>query len=134
MVTADPAYRALADALGTRATLLAPLGPLTTYGVGGPAAVLVEVEGPDDLDDLRTALRDSPLATFAIGRGSNVLVADAGLDGVAVHLGAGFAGLALPDRVTAAAGGTAVLTAGASLALPVLARRAADAGLSLIHI
>ena len=78
MVTADPAYRALADALGTRATLLAPLGPLTTYGVGGPAAVMVEVEGPDDLDDLRTALRDSPLATFVIGRGSNVLVADAG--------------------------------------------------------
>ena len=36
MVTPGPAHRALADALGTRATVMAPLGPLTTYGVGGP--------------------------------------------------------------------------------------------------
>jgi UDP-N-acetylmuramate dehydrogenase len=130
MVTAGPAHRALADALGARATVLAPLGPLTTYGVGGPAAVLVEVEGPRDLDDLRMALRASELATLVIGRGSNLLVADAGFDGVAVHLGAGFGGLTLPDRDAAAAGEKALLTAGASLALPVLARRAADAGWS----
>ena len=130
MVTAGPAHRAVADALGARARLLAPLGPLTTYGVGGPAAVLVELEGPGDLEDLRAALRGSDLATLVIGRGSNLLVADAGFDGVAVHLGAGFAGLAMPDRAAAAAGEPAVLTAGASLALPVLARRVADAGWS----
>jgi UDP-N-acetylmuramate dehydrogenase len=130
MVTAGPAHRALAEALGPRATLLAPLGPLTTYGVGGPAAVLVEVDGPGDLDDLRAALRDSELATLVVGRGSNLLVADAGFDGAAVHLGAGFAGLALPDRATATPGDAATLTAGASLALPVLARRVADAGWS----
>jgi UDP-N-acetylmuramate dehydrogenase len=130
MVTPGPAHRALADALGARAAVLAPLGPLTTYGVGGPAAVLVEVEGPGDLDDLRAALRDSDLPTLVIGRGSNLLVADAGFDGVAVHLGAGFGGLTLPDRDAVAAGETARLTAGASLALPILARRAADAGWS----
>src|SRR6516165_1244265 len=130
MVTPGPAHRALADALGTRATVMAPLGPLTTYGVGGPAAVLVEVEGPGDLDDLRTALRDSDLSTLVVGRGSNLLVADAGFDGVAVHLGAGFASLTLPDRDAVGMGERALLTAGASLALPVLARRAADAGWS----
>jgi UDP-N-acetylmuramate dehydrogenase len=130
MVTPGPAHRALADALGARATLLASLGPLTTYGVGGPAAVLVEVEGPDDLDVLRAAVRDTGLATLIVGRGSNLLVADAGFDGVAVHLGAGFAGLGMPDREAVASGETAVLAAGASLALPVLARRAADAGWS----
>ena len=130
MVTPGPAHRALADALGTRATVMAPLGPLTTYGVGGPAAVLVEVHGPGDLDDLRTALRDSDLSTLVVGRGSNLLVADAGFDGVAVHLGAGFASLTLPDRDAVGMGERALLTAGASLALPVLARRAADAGWS----
>ena len=130
MVTPGPAHRALADALGTRATVMAPLGPLTTYGVGGPAAVLVEVDGPGDLDDLRTALRDSDLSTLVVGRGSNLLVADAGFDGVAVHLGAGFASLTLPDRDAVGMGERALLTAGASLALPVLARRAADAGWS----
>jgi UDP-N-acetylmuramate dehydrogenase len=130
MVTPSPAHRALADALGARATLLAPLGPLTTYGVGGPAAVLVEVEGPGDLDALRTALRDTGLPTLIVGRGSNLLVADSGFEGVAVHLGAGFAGLTMPQREAAAPRETTVLAAGASLALPVLARRAAEAGWS----
>ncbi len=51
-------WRALADALGDRATLGEPLGPLTTYGVGGPAALFVEVEGPDDLDVVRLAWRE----------------------------------------------------------------------------
>ena len=43
-------------ALGPRAEPRRPLGPLTTYGVGGPAALFVEVEGPDDLDAVRGAL------------------------------------------------------------------------------
>ena len=76
-----------------RATRRAPLGPLTTYGVGGPAAVLVEIEGPDDLLAVRAVLAerasgDTPVCV--VGRGSNLLVADAGFDGVAVHLGRGF--------------------------------------------
>ena len=50
MVTPSDTLRALADALGHRATLMRPLGPLTTYGVGGPAALFVEVEEPDDLE------------------------------------------------------------------------------------
>jgi UDP-N-acetylmuramate dehydrogenase len=142
MVTPRPPIRALAAALGERASLLRPLGPLTTYGVGGPAALFVEVEGPSDLDALRRALRDvgdpSGTPTFVIGRGSNLLVADAGFDGVAVHLGTGFAGLELPagsgtDGGTHAGteGGTDQrVRAGAALALPVLARRVADAGWS----
>ena len=75
-------------------------------------------------------MRDSDLSTLVVGRGSNLLVADAGFDGVAVHLGAGFASLTLPDRDAVGMGERALLTAGASLALPVLARRAADAGWS----
>ncbi len=135
MVTLGVAHRALAEALGPRATLLAPLGALTTYGVGGPAAVFVEVEEPADLDVLRSALRDSELPLFVIGRGSNLLVADAGFDGVVIRLGAAFATLELPaagDGSDGPAGreGGALVRAGAALALPVLARRVADAGWS----
>ncbi len=135
MVTLGAAHRALAEALGPRATLLAPLGPLTTYGVGGPAAVLVEVEGPADLEALRGALRDSELPLFVIGRGSNLLVADAGFDGVVIRLGAGFAALELPaaEWRPGGSGGRedgALVRAGAALALPVLARHVADAGWS----
>ncbi len=118
----------LAPALGPRATVMKPLGPLTTYGVGGPAALFVEVESPADLEAVRQALRSAtpPPPVFVIGRGSNLLVADAGFDGVVLHLGAGFSGLELPEPDAA----RPVVRAGAALALPVLARRVADAGWS----
>jgi UDP-N-acetylmuramate dehydrogenase len=119
----------LAEALGARATLMKPLGPMTTYGVGGPAALFVELEGPADLDAVRPVLAEGAGSRpfFVIGRGSNLLVADAGFDGVVVHLGAGFASLDLPGP-GASPGEPVVVRAGAALALPVLARRVADAG------
>jgi UDP-N-acetylmuramate dehydrogenase len=113
-----------------------PLGPLTTYGVGGPAALYLEVEGPEDLDAVRRALGDvAPgSAVFVLGRGSNLLVADEGFEGIVVHLGAGFAGLDLPqwqpERDGSPEDGAAVVRAGAAVALPVLARRVADGGWS----
>jgi UDP-N-acetylmuramate dehydrogenase len=127
-VAPNEQLRALAAALGDRATLMKPLGPLTTYGVGGPAALFVEIAGPPDLDAVRAALveRAQGVPLFVLGRGSNLLVADGGFDGIAVHLGSGFAELGLPS-VDA---GAPVVRAGAALALPVLARRVADAGWS----
>jgi UDP-N-acetylmuramate dehydrogenase len=119
---------AVAAAMGERARRDVPLGPLTTYGVGGPAALVVEVEDEGDLEALRTVLAETGTPTLVLGRGSNVLVADAGFDGVVVHLGSGFADIGWPER-----GGEAleqVVRAGAAVALPVLARRAADAGWS----
>ena len=130
-VSAD--LRALAAALGERAVLERPLGPLTTYAVGGPAALYVEVEGPADLEAVRAALRERSAGEwapiFVIGRGSNVLVSDAGFAGIVLHLGSGFARLELPDA-TGGDGAPRVVRAGAALALPVLARRVADAGWS----
>jgi UDP-N-acetylmuramate dehydrogenase len=140
-VTPSTQLGPLAAALGARATLNQPLGPLTTYGVGGAAALFVEVDGPDDITALRQAwqehaatLEPAP-AVFVLGRGSNLLVADAGFEGVVLHLGAGFGAIALPqavaERSAAAPGDTpAVVRAGAAVALPVLARRVADGGWS----
>ncbi|HEX4433779.1 MAG TPA: UDP-N-acetylmuramate dehydrogenase [Acidimicrobiales bacterium] len=132
MTVANDALRALAAALGARATLGRPLGPLTTYGVGGPAALFVDVEGPDDLDAVRHALSQHAAggtpapAVFVLGRGSNLLVADEGFEGMVLHLGAGFGAIDLPVP-----GATpAVVRTGGAVALPVLARRVADAGWS----
>ncbi|MEM9517646.1 MAG: UDP-N-acetylenolpyruvoylglucosamine reductase, partial [Actinomycetota bacterium] len=44
-----------AEVLGDRARIDVPLGPLTTYRVGGSAAVFVEASGLDDL----TAVADA---------------------------------------------------------------------------
>ncbi len=130
MVTPPSELLALARVLGGRAAPAKPLGPLTTYGVGGPAALYVEVETEADLAAVRAALHEvtsggTAIPLFVIGRGSNLLVSDAGFAGVVLHLGAGFAGLELP-----AADGAPEVRAGAALALPVLARRVADAGWS----
>jgi UDP-N-acetylmuramate dehydrogenase len=143
-VTAATVLEALGDALGPRARRHEPLGPMTTYGVGGPAALFAEVEGPEELEAVRAACRrvgaagagpGDPIAVFVIGRGSNLLVADAGFEGLVVRLGSGFAGLALPDPApdgpeTSEAEARSAVRAGAALSLPVLARRAADAGWS----
>jgi len=132
----DPELHRLADVLGERATLDKPLGPLTTYGVGGRAALWVDVEGPEDLAVVRRACREhgaTPPAVFVLGRGSNLLVADEGFEGMVLHLGAGFADIVLPapaDAPAEAGGPAGVVRAGAAVALPVLARRLADAGWS----
>jgi UDP-N-acetylmuramate dehydrogenase len=88
---------------------------------------LVDVDGPGDLDAVRAVLIGSDLPLCVVGRGSNLLVADAGFCGVAVRLGPGFSSVGLPDRGPAATA-PFVVRAGAATPLPVLARQAADAG------
>ena len=95
------ALDALAAHLGPRADdRNSRSAPLTTYGVGGPAALFVEVRRPDDLAcrACRAASRMPRPRSFVIGRGSNLLVSDAGFDGVAVQLGAGSRSASCPTR------------------------------------
>lgn len=67
----------------------APLGPLTTFRVGGPADVLVEAESEGDLRAVGEVVGER-LPVAVIGKGSNLLVSDDGFRGVAVKLGRGF--------------------------------------------
>lgn len=98
-----------------------PLGPLTTYRVGGPARLLLQAEDEADLRQARDVLADTGMPVLVVGKGSNLLVADRGFPGLAVVLGEGFATLDID--------GTRV-RAGGALSLPVLARRTAAAGLT----
>ena len=65
---------------------------------------------------------ETNLDVLVVGRGSNMLVADGGFDGIAVLLGDGFADV-VPNV------GTKTITAGGATAFPLLARAAAAAGL-----
>jgi len=117
----DDALERAASVLGERARRRVPIGPLTSYRVGGPAALFVEVADEADLELVGRAVRESGVEVLVVGRGSNLLVADGGFPGLAVVLGAGFAGIDVD--------GTDVV-AGASVSLPVLARRTAVLGLT----
>ncbi|HVE47059.1 MAG TPA: UDP-N-acetylmuramate dehydrogenase [Acidimicrobiales bacterium] len=111
------------DVLGERGRAGFPLGPLTTYKVGGPAAVGIEAHSEADLELAARAVEVSGLPVLVVGKGSNLLVADGGFPGLAVVVGEGFATIEIDA-------GAARARAGAGTALPVLARRTAAAGLT----
>lgn len=63
-----------------------PLEGRTTYWIGGRARFLVCPQDLDDLQRLNTILEPRRCPTFVLGGGANVLVSDAGFDGVVIHL------------------------------------------------
>jgi UDP-N-acetylmuramate dehydrogenase len=109
--------------LGERARRDEPLGPRTTYRVGGPAAVLVEVDDAAALLEVAGAVAGVEVDVLVIGRGSNLLVADAGFDGLVVSLGDGFGDIDVDVEA-------ATVRAGAGANLPRVARTTARAGLT----
>lgn len=95
------------------------LGPLTTYKAGGPAAFFAEVDQVDDLEALVRSGLTSGRPVLVLGRGSNLVVADSGFEGLVVKLGGGFSSATVDGER---------LEAGAAVPLPRLARQAVDAG------
>jgi UDP-N-acetylmuramate dehydrogenase len=82
-----------------------PLSRFTTLGTGGPAAAFAR---PETLEQLQETLqfaqeRDLPLAV--VGLGSNLLVADAGFDGLVLKLVGELARAEVRDDLLVAGGG-----------------------------
>lgn len=109
--------------LGPRARRNAPLGAVTTSRVGGRAAVAFTANTATDLLHVRDVSAASGLEVLVVGRGSNLLIADKGFEGIALFLGTAFSRIDIEPR-------DATVTAGAAVALPVLARRCASAGVA----
>lgn len=112
-----------AEVLGERAEHDVPIGPMTTYRVGGAASLLVRARDTADLVAVRDAHLRSGLPVLIVGRGSNLLVADRGFEGIAVIAAD------LAERLDIDLS-TSRVVAGGSIFLPVLARRTAAAGLT----
>ncbi len=121
------ALEILAERLGSRARRGFPLGATTTYRVGGVAFLSVEAQDRDALLALREdiALVSSEtgeeIPILVVGKGSNLLVADEGFMGLAVHLGSSFDYLGVSGTI---------VECGAATGLPVAARRTVAAGLT----
>ena len=84
-----------------------PLAPFTTLGVGGPAAYFFRAETEADVIDGVSYAAERGMPLFVLGGGSNILVADAGFDGLVLHIALkGSSARPERDRVclTAAAG------------------------------
>lgn len=118
-MTEISAARAAAALLGERCLLHAPLGARTTYRVGGTADAFLVVEGDDDLARVAAAVQTTGVSVLVVGKGSNLLVADAGFRGLALALGQAFTTIDISEGTVRVGGATD---------LPVLARRTAMAG------
>jgi UDP-N-acetylmuramate dehydrogenase len=118
---ADRLPRGLADACVGAITADADLSELTTLKVGGRVRAHVEAMDDADLAAVGRFCREHGVPWLIVGRGSNMLVADAGWPGVAVSLGRGFRGFEVH--------GTTV-HAGAAEPLPSLAVKIANEGLA----
>ena len=98
-----------------------PFASLTTYRLGGPIGVLAEVHDDDELLEVVRITSVVRPRMLVIGRGSNLLVADRGFDGLALVLTGDFESVEVSEGI---------VLAGSATPLPVLARRAAALGRS----
>jgi len=125
----------LRDRLPDATTEGASFAELSTYRVGGRVAVLVRAKDVDALAAVAEVARRHRPRLLVIGRGSNLLMSDVGFSGLVVVLEGAFEAIELPDHLSRAlrageAGEERLLRAGGAVPLPVLARRAAAAGLT----
>jgi UDP-N-acetylmuramate dehydrogenase len=119
-VALEDAAGRLADRCPGRVSRDLPLAPMTTFRLGGPAALFLRAESGADLAALAEVLAATRLPLLVIGRGSNLLVADAGWPGVALHLGQRFRRVEVDGTE---------LEAGGAMPLPGVAARSAAASL-----
>lgn len=98
-----------------------PLAPLTTYGVGGNGACVVKASSADQVVAVSEILRGHPeVETLVMGRGSNLLIADEGFDGLVVVMAPS------PTENAVSVDGD-IVEAGGAMLMPVLARRSVGA-------
>jgi UDP-N-acetylmuramate dehydrogenase len=75
----------IARRIGVRAVRNEPLGPMTTMRVGGRADLYARVHNLFELRGLVRFARSRELPFFVLGRGSDLVVSDAGIRGLVIH-------------------------------------------------
>ncbi len=64
-----------------------PLSRMTSYGIGGPADLLAMPDTPEKTAFALRILAENSVQVFAIGKGTNLLVADSGFCGAIIQIG-----------------------------------------------
>src|SRR3989344_9360040 len=97
------------------------LAPHTTFKIGGLARYFCDVSSLADLKEALHFAREKHLPTFILGGGSNVLISDAGFDGVVLHIV--LSGIEWEEE-----GDTIFATAGAGVVWDELVRESVERG------
>jgi UDP-N-acetylmuramate dehydrogenase len=65
----------------------APMSDYTSFHIGGPADLLVDVQSEDEIASLMTQARHEEVPVVILGNGSNLLVRDGGIRGLVIKIG-----------------------------------------------
>lgn len=87
-----------------------PLASHTTIKIGGPADLFIEPASIDELKKVMNVIKKYHLKWRAIGRGSNLLVSDKGIEGVVIKLGHGLDHLEINDTEITVGGGHSLVS------------------------
>lgn len=94
----------------------APMARYTTFRVGGPADVLVNIADPREIATALRAARHAGVQTTIIGNGSNLLVRDGGIRGLVIRIASECTGIRREENTVYAKAGIS-MSAAAQFAL-----------------
>lgn len=115
--------REIAGLIKGRVLTQVPLSRFTSFKIGGPADLLVEPSGPEEVASLLRYLHPRGISYFLLGSGTNVLFHDAGFRGVVIRTAA-IRGFAVEQNGS----DHARIIVAAGVPLPALISRAAALG------
>jgi UDP-N-acetylmuramate dehydrogenase len=124
-VLTDAHRRALQDAFSDRVRFREPLSRHTSFRIGGPADVWVEVDDAADIGRLQAFAAGADMPLYVLGGGTNILVSDRGVRGIVVHLSRAFAAIEWREN-----GGGMHVRSGAAVALKKLVVEAIERDLA----
>jgi len=118
----------LTDHFGSQVLFDEPMYRHTTFGIGGPADVLVTLKADQQIKDLVSWARDRGHRFTIVGDGSNLLVRDAGIRDLVLKLANGFEAIEKGSQATLK--GSVMVTAGAGVPVRRLGKYCLDHGLA----
>ncbi len=104
IVTPDLPDSQMTVAFGPKLEFSRALGPLTSFGTGGPARYFLPVRSRDELSQAVAIAAKSKIPFFILGGGSNLLVSDDGYNGLVIRLEIVGLSLAEPNLIEVGAG------------------------------
>ncbi|PLS06464.1 UDP-N-acetylmuramate dehydrogenase [Neobacillus cucumis] len=92
-----------------------PLLNHTTIKIGGPADIFIEPSSVDNLKKVMSVIEKYGIKWRAIGRGSNLLVSDKGIEGAVIKLGSGLDHLEINETEITVGGGYSLVSLATSI-------------------
>jgi UDP-N-acetylmuramate dehydrogenase len=87
-----------------------PMKNHTTFRIGGPADVFVVPDCTEDIEQVCRIARRNNIPLFILGNGSNLLVADAGMDGIVLQIYKNYSGVTVNGNELTVKAGTLLST------------------------